>query len=448
MKRRHASGLPFARGTCAFAAALLLSASTALATDGYFSHGYGVKASGMGGAATATASDAMGGANNPASMAFVGDRLDVGVTDFGPRRDARRVGSAGSFGAQDPGRDFDQASVRNTFVIPELGYNHAISPDLAAGITVYGNGGLNTVYPGNAINSLVTGFCDGNGNGRPDSGDAGQFNALCGKGKLGVNLLQLIVAPTLAYKVNDRLAIGVAPLLGYQRFDASGLQAFESVSQAPGAVTNRGTDTSTGLGVRVGVMAKLTDQLTLGAAYASKMSMSRFRNYAGLFAGSGSFDIPANYSIGAAWQPDAHFKLAMDVQRIDYADVAAVGNPSSNRAPLGSAGGPGFGWRNITVYKLGGEYQFTHGVSLRMGFNHSDNPIRGRDVTFNILAPGVVQNHVTLGASYALSDRSELSLAYMHAFGHQVTGASPLFGGQETIHMSQNSLGVAYGLHL
>lgn len=184
-------------------ALVLLTAGTARATDGYFAHGYGVKAAGMGGAAAATANDAMGGANNPASMALVGDRLDFGLTDFGPRRDARRVGSAGSFGPQDPGRDFDQASVRNTFVIPEFGYNHAIAPDLAAGITVYGNGGLNTVYLGNAINSLVTGFCDGDGNGHPDSGDAGQFNALCGKGKLGVNLLQVIVAPTLAYKIGS-----------------------------------------------------------------------------------------------------------------------------------------------------------------------------------------------------------------------------------------------------
>lgn len=448
MNVRHPHRLQLARRTSAWTIALLLSAGAAHATDGYFSHGYGVKASGMGGAATATASDAMGGANNPASMAFVGDRLDAGVTLFGPRRGAQRDGSAGSFGPQDPGRNFDQASVRNSFVIPEFGYNRVITPKLAAGVTVYGNGGLNTVYPGNAINSLVSGFCDGNGNGRPDAGDAGYFNALCGKGKLGVNLLQVIVAPTLAYKLNDRLAVGVAPLLGYQRFDASGLQAFEGISQAPRAVTNRGTEASTGFGVRFGVMARVSDQLSLGAAYASKMSMSRFRNYAGLFAGNGSFDIPANYSVGAAWQPDARFNLAMDVQRIEYGDVAAVGNSSSNRAPLGSAGGPGFGWRNITVYKLGGEYHFDHGLTLRVGFNHSENPIRGRDVTFNILAPGVVQNHVTLGATYALNVHSEVSLAYMHAFGHQVTGASPLFGGQETIHMSQNSLGIAYGVHL
>jgi len=60
------------------ALATLGLAGSALATDGYFSHGYGMKAKGMGGAATAMSDDAFGGANNPASMAFVGNRLDLG----------------------------------------------------------------------------------------------------------------------------------------------------------------------------------------------------------------------------------------------------------------------------------------------------------------------------------------------------------------------------------
>ena len=64
----------------------------ASATNGYFSHGYGMKAKGMGGAATAMAKDTMGGANNPASMAFVGDRLDVGIDWFSPKRAASRTG--------------------------------------------------------------------------------------------------------------------------------------------------------------------------------------------------------------------------------------------------------------------------------------------------------------------------------------------------------------------
>src|SRR3989338_6751849 len=64
----------------------MMASPLAQATNGYFSHGYCMKAKGMGGAATATAtataSDTMGGANNPASMVWVGNRLDVGIDWF------------------------------------------------------------------------------------------------------------------------------------------------------------------------------------------------------------------------------------------------------------------------------------------------------------------------------------------------------------------------------
>ena len=60
-------------------AALALGALPAFATDGYFPHGYGLKGEAMGGASTALAQDAMGGATNPASMVFSGSRLDLGL---------------------------------------------------------------------------------------------------------------------------------------------------------------------------------------------------------------------------------------------------------------------------------------------------------------------------------------------------------------------------------
>jgi long-chain fatty acid transport protein len=62
----------------------------------------------------------------------------------------------------------------------------------------------------------------------------------------------------------------------------------------------------------------------------------------------------------------------------------------------------------------------------------------------------VVENHLTLGATWALSPSSELSLAYMHAFSKKVKGAGSipgLFGGgNANLKMHQDSLGIAYGM--
>ena len=79
----------------AVAAASALASLAAHATDGYFPHGHGMKAKGMGGASMAMTADALAGADNPAAMAFVGERLDVGLDWFRPDRSMSRVGSTG-----------------------------------------------------------------------------------------------------------------------------------------------------------------------------------------------------------------------------------------------------------------------------------------------------------------------------------------------------------------
>jgi long-chain fatty acid transport protein len=378
--------------------ALACFAWPALATNGYFPHGYGLKAKGMGGTATALAQDAMGGANNPASMVWAGSRLDIGLDVFSPHRDASRT-DAGF-----PTLNGSVDSGRNYFPIPEFGYNRMINNNLSLGVTVYGNGGMNTSYPAGNFN------CGG-----------GSANMLCGSGSLGIDMMQLIVAPTVAYKFSPRHSVGASLLLGYQRFKATGLQAFDNApgfppfTQAPGHVTNNGTDSSTGVGLRLGYFGQITDRVSVGAAYSPKMNMGRFDKYSGLFAGSGDFDIPENYGVGVAFKPAADWLVAMDYQRINYSGVASVGNPSAAQAPLGAANGPGFGWRDIDVFKLGVAWQMNSRLTLRAGINHGDNPITPADVTFNIIAPGVMQTHYALGATYATSNDSELTAAFMVA---------------------------------
>jgi len=410
----------------------------ASATNGYFAHGYGIKAKGMGGAATATASDTMGGANNPASMVFVGDRMDIGVDWFRPERAASRTGSLGP--------DFSETSSSNDFLVPEFGYNMMLGDKMSLGITIYGNGGMNSDYKSGT--SVATGMC---------AGPAVPRNPLCGFGKLGVNLEQLIVAPTFAYKVNASNSIGVSPLFVYQRFSADGLQAFAGLSSDANTLTNTGHDSSTGWGVRLGWQGKVTDAVTLGATYSPKIDMSKFKRYAGLFAEQGDFDIPMNWSLGVAFKATPAVTVALDYAHIDYAGVKSIHNSGitagytgpTNPLALGGSNGLGFGWSNVDVVKLGVEYKYNDALTLRAGVNHGDNPIKSGETTFNILAPGVVTDHYTLGATYSVTKDSEVTVAYMHAQEESVSGpTNPYFpvNGTETIKMYQNSLGIAYGM--
>lgn len=428
----------------ALAVAGALTAGAASATNGYFSHGYGMKAKGMGGAATATATDTFGGAVNPAKMVFVGDRIDFGADVFSPRRSVSRQGSTGFGGIYNDSVDSDS----NYFIIPEFGYNKMLNPNLSLGVTVYGNGGMNTD------------FNDGNGiagsSFSPACGTA-SANLLLGCGRLGVDMMQLIVAPTLAYKLSPNHSVGISPLLAYQRFKVDGLQAFTGFSSSPTAVTNNGYDSSTGWGVRIGWMGKVSDKVTLGAAYASKMDMGKFDKYRGLFAEQGGFDIPENYNVGIAVKATPTVTVAFDIQRINYSDVKSVANLVTNslnflgQNQLGTNNGSGFNWRDQTVFKLGLEHEYSKNLTLRAGYNYGKSPIRSDidSVTFNIIAPGVVEQHFTLGATWILQNKSELTVSYMRAFSNSVTGPSATaglgVGGTETLKMHQNSIGIAYG---
>jgi long-chain fatty acid transport protein len=416
------------------AAAMLVAGvvgpGAAFATDGYFQPGYSVISSGMGGVGIALPQDALAAAANPAGMVDVGNRLDGGISLFKPNRGATVSGLSPSpqdFGGNDT----------SSFLIPEFGVNRMYSPNLALGLDVYGNGGMNSGY--SSIGSSGLPLMNG----------------------AGVDLQQMFIAPTLSYRINAENNVGIALNLVHQTFRANGLGAFAQTtgpfayaSSNPANVTDKGHDSSNGVGVRLGWQGKIAPGLTVGATVQPKTHMSSFSAYSGLFAGGGSMDIPANYGVGVAFKPNDQLTLAGDVERIDYAGVPSIGNSLAcfleHTCQLGAANGPGFGWTDITVVKLGVAYAINPALTVRAGWNHSGNPVPGSQVLLNTLAPGIVENHLTLGGSYALNPSTDISVDYVHAFKNTVTGGLPTqFGypssASETLHMDEDTVGVAIG---
>ena len=398
--------------------------ATAFATDGYFSSGYGVKQSAMGGVGVALPGDSLAAATNPAGMALVGNRFDLGLTFFRPNRSGTIIGNQLPPGYPDVNGIYD-ANSKSNFFIPEFGYNHMFNPRLSFGVSMYGNGGMNTSY--------TTPI------------------PLLGTTNAGVDLQQLFIAPTVAFMVTSRNAVGISLNVAYQKFKANGLQNFatSATSIDPGNVTNRGYDSSLGEGFRVGWIGKVNRIITLGATYQSRTWMGKLNRYRGLFAEQGDFDIPANFAGGVAVNAGTKTTVAFDVERILYGQVKSISNSGSNMALLGSDNGPGFGWHDITVPKAGLEYRLNPRLTLRGGYNHSGVPFSPQETFFNLLAPGIVQSHATFGATWGVDGHKEITVAYVHAFGKTVNGVSsiPAYagGGNANLHMSEDSIGVGFG---
>lgn len=402
----------------------VMASPLAHATNGYFPTGYGQKNEAMGGAGVALPLDALAAANNPAGMVMVGDHTDFGLILFRPNRSTEITGS----GAPGLNGTYD-GNGKSNFFIPSFGYNRMINADTSVGVSVFGNGGMNTQYNTNPLNSF----------GPPGS----NF------GKLGINLEQLFIAPTLSKKLSEKNAVGVAVNLAYQRFSATGLTPFKGSSSAPTSFTDNGTDTATGYGFRIGWTGEMSPGVTFGATYQSKTKMGKFSKYSGLFAGQGSFDIPSSFGMGIAVKATPETTVAFDVQNTYYSDVPAVNNSFPAPAPFGASNGAGFGWQDITALKLGVSHTYSSTFTLRAGLNHCDQPIPNSQTFLNVLAPGVVQNHLSLGGTWKLADKSEVSVAYVHAFKNTVNGAgsipAPYGGGNANITMHEDSIGVSYG---
>lgn len=387
----------------ALAVTVLLTglAGSAFATDGYFSHGYGTAYKAMAGAGVALHLDTLAPATNPAALAFLGQRYDVGVALFNPNREYSVSGSPsgfpGTFGLA-PGT---VESGSRYFPIPSLGANWKVGDNGAFGVSAYGNGGMNTDYSAPTFGFAPT----------------------------GVDMAQMFLAPTYAHKIAGRHALGVSAILAYQRFEAKGLQAFGLFSSDPQDLTNNDHANSFGAGVRVGYLGELADWLSVGASYQSRINMSTFDKYAGLFAEKGGFDIPQTVTGGVAVKPLENLTFAFDVQWINYESIKSVGNdflPNLALAALGTESGAGFGWHDMTVYKAGVELRTGDDWIWRAGYSYGKEPIRDNEVLINILAPGVMEQHITAGLTRALGKGKAINFAVMRAIPKSVSGPNNL----------------------
>ncbi|MCP4238687.1 MAG: long-chain fatty acid transporter, partial [Aestuariibacter sp.] len=279
----------------AFTIALAIGACPVLthATNGMNSEGTGPKSRGMGGAGVAMANEAQSIINNPAAVTALGNRRDMALGLFSP--DERGFEITGN------GAIFNQAqtSEKKIFPIPFYGFSKALDDGAAWAFTLSAAGGMNTDYATN-------------------------FGALAGDpGHTGIDLAQMFFGGTYGAKLSDSTSWGVTVSLAYQQFSAEGLQRFDNppTSESPGFVTNKGTDSSTGIGLKVGFLGDLSNGATWGASYQFKTDMSKFDDYKGLFANQGELDIAPTLTLGIAYPIGDGKTLAVDYHYIDYEAV-------------------------------------------------------------------------------------------------------------------------------
>jgi long-chain fatty acid transport protein len=468
--------------------ALLFSSFSLFATSGYFSHGYGTKEKGMGGAGVAKATSSLTIANNPANLFLLNNRTDWGLSLFRPNRSytvqgkpslspgIQVIGAPGSTPNPKANEGFpqctpplkspscqlpfstDEGTIRSSrlfFAIPHFGYVHRLSPNKVYGLALYGNGGMNTKYNGHSSPQL-----------NPKTGKIERFSGTFGSGTTGIDLAQLFINNSLSYSITPHFSLGGSVIFAVQSFEAKGLQAFSNISNNPKKLTNNGHDSSYGWGLKMGLHWNIHSLFSLGASYQSTINMSRFKSYEGLFAEKGKFNIPPTYTLGFSFKISPSTELLMDYQVIQYSHVRSIHNSldpllikgqcldalnnalafskkgASGDGCLGGSNGIGFGWEDTSSIKIGYEWHLNEGT-YRLGFNRTQQPVKSKNINLNMLSPGVIENHYTLG--YTHEGNEEWSLFLMYAPSVKVSGPSQ-FDPNQTIHLKMDQFEVGFSL--
>lgn len=443
------------------ALALITTSPLVFATNGYFTHGLGTKNKALAGAGTATPQEAIATSVNPASAVVLGNKFESGISIFSPRRSFNASaslanGQGGAFtidqGEVDSGSEF--------FPIPYIARTWDLNEDTAIGLSLYGRGGMNTDY----IGGSATYDPDGPGGPAPVMSLPGPYGA----GEAGVDLMQAF--GDISYsKRNGKLAWGVALVLAGQAFKGNGFAAFIPYTQTfaasggtamPDSLTNNSRDYSYGAGFKAGFIWDVSERINVALSYQSQIEMSEFDDYSDLFAQNGGFDVPASVRAGISFNLSPTAIFHYDIEHTQFNEIDSVGNPLSNLfscptagaggtdlgSCLGGARGAGFGWDDMTTHKFGYQWVPTsmQDWTLRVGFSHGKQPIRDEQVLFNMMAPGVIENHFTTGFTHVLDNGKEYSFSLMYAPEKKITGPNP-FDPTQQIELKMHQFEIEFG---
>lgn len=394
-----------------------------------------VKTTGMAATGIAYPQDALAGAFNPAGMAAVGDRFDMGFTWDNATRRSKVSGNR----AVIPGTRIPVPGINGSFSASrspnlyngDFGINKQLPCNMSVGLVVYNRNANKTTYK-NAF-------------------------PLLGTSRLGMEYIHETISPTFAIKLWKCHNFGVSLNWMIQRLKVNGIQNFDNplFSSAPGRVTNRGYSYAHGVSYTVGYRGQLTRWLSVGVTYQPKTHMGKFHKYKGFLAEHGKLDIPEKIGGGVAVRFLPCASVAFDVEHIDWKHIRALHNPLLTPPALfinklGTKHGTGFGFRSQTFYRVGIDYDICDCLTVRAGFRHARTPIRGSQAAVNLLTVDTVQDYLTLGATWCINRCNEVSFFYAHGFEHKVKGrgAIPAFlgGGNVELKEYDNAVGISWGM--
>ena len=350
---------------------LLLTPAPALAS-GFAIFEQGARGMGFAGAYTAVASDPSAIFHNAAGIAFLsGRQLYLGGTLIAPSTD---FSGADPF----PGSAVTEQGDAGVIIPPAVDYSHQISERLVAGVGIHIPYGLRTRWRNR------------------DTTYTGRFISK------RAELRSISINPTVAYKIADRLAVGAGVDVRISTVALErnvGLPNPFTFQVVDAAAVELESDRSFGLGFNVGVLAKPSRDLSVGAAYrhSVKADFSGSAGFRLLATGNAQLDaavgtilpsgaipvttaieFPSLWSFGAAYDwNEWTFAAGMDLHQWSSFDSLPL--QFENRDDLSDVIEEAY--QNTRIYRLGVERRLGERWTVRGGYFYDENPSPAESVS-------------------------------------------------------------------
>ncbi len=414
--------------------ALLLAASAfatlpaAWAGNGNALHGIGAVNSAMGGAGVALPNDALGALNlNPALLT----QLDGHKFEFSAELaddDITIESQVGPFSGK-------TEHTADPALIPAFGFTaHRPGGKIAYGVGFLGLAGFGADFPQDSTNPIFA----------PQPFGFGHV----------FSTYALMKVPVMAaVQVNDQLSIGGAFIAGRASLTArpAGFTTPDCTATGTCFVPSTDSDSAWGFGAQVGVLYKINDTFNVGLSYQSEMEFEDFEwNSAVANPNLPTFGThrkislqvnnPANVVVGIGITPGDRLKIALDVKQMYFEDTEGFGNV--------------LGWEDITAIGLGVQYQLMPKITLRAGYNQTDNAIPDEAAFFNVASPAIFGKHVAIGGGIQVTPTMTMNATYYRAFSESVSGPfispviGPVPGTRVTTEMTLDSLVATFSFSL
>lgn len=359
-----------------------------LHAGGYQVNEHSARGTAMGGAVFANLKDASAIYFNPGALSFIpGTNIVLGTTLIFP---------SSSFTG--PATGNTATKIESNVYYPSVLYgSHTLANGFSFGLGVFNPYGLGTEW---------------------DENWGGRY--------LGIEstLRTFFINPTAAYRISDRVGIGLG--LNYVIASVKLTQALELFDPQTGVQLPDGRASlegdGTGFGWNVGLYLRPTDDINIGLAYRSKVTVdvdgeadiTVVAPFAPLLPGGKAtteFVTPANLHVGFSYLGIENLSINLGFQYVFWEEVEKILIDFEQKTPLQDTQQLLFNYENGYILRVGFEYSVNPQLDIRAGYLFDSNPSQDEYLTPRL--PDSDRHGITLGFGYRLSDLVTVDVGYM-----------------------------------